>query len=596
MKKKKWIIILGLLIVVSVIVVAVGLKYFPFNKVVSIPSSSETEFTNPQKIHSSAPHSLFFDFEMTPGKDTPDGFYKGIAHSGQFSAKAFGQNSFGASIERTAGELGLENLKAVSLSAWVYVFPGSKEVSATLVFAASNELGVNICWKGVGLSGPGIPKGKWFKISGNIDLSEVKFKPDYKLKVYFWNNSPTDILVDDYYMVFGGPVERRGDSAMTDMTKGGAFNARFNSPPFPVIFLERETAFNKITGLTPSSHFLAGDFLGNAGGQQSILVTKAGTRPVLLAFCPGSTEIKKLTVRVPAEILPILNSGKILKGKFIAGPGEQLLVFSEKGILMGQLDKIKLSCDASDPAEIVFKVIWKTENTQFEGIRLLNDLPVLSCDLNRDGLSELLLPTENGNWKILKFNPESKEGWKIVAEGNRNPVKEWDPAIFNIGFFMGRFLPRLNEEVILTVVNNKISGKNDYSLRWFNPSEGRFEPRFTEKQQFFGKTIGLDTLKPSDQFFTGEDGSGQGKKIFRLNRDWRFDLKQLKFNDTTFQIVDNLDFRGYDKDHNPKYYEQLQLIPGKFSNTAMSVLVIGTNTPESKDLPDVIELYTLPQK
>lgn len=596
MKKKKWFFIIGLLILVSIVLVAVGLKYFPLNKVVSIPSSSETDFTNSQKIHSSAPHSLFFDFEMAKGKETPDGFYKGIAHTGQFSAKAFGQNSFGASIERKAKEIGPENLKSISLSAWVYVFPTSKEVKGTLVFAASNELGVNICWKGVGLSGPGIPKGKWFKISGNLDLSEVKFKPDYKLQVYFWNNSPTDILVDDYYMVFGGPAERRGDSALVDMTKRVRFISRFNDPPFPAFIMEKEKTLRKMSEVKASDNLLAGDFLNNSGGQEVLLVIKPGARPFLLFFCKDSPGIKKVSLQIPAEAMPFFSSGKIWKGKFISGQGEQLLLYSEKGLLLGQFTNLKPPGTLSSSDETAFKVLWKTTSNQLSGQPMQQNPLIFPGDLNKDGITELLLLTERGYWKMLKYDPGNKEGWKIIMEGDRNPVREWDPAIYNIGISIGRFFPEYNQDFLLTIVKNKGSGKVDYSLRWFNPASGKFEPRFNEKNDYFGKIFGLDTLKPTDQFFIGDAGSGQGRKIFRYNRDWRFDLKQLKFNDTTYQILGNLDFHGYEKDHNPKYYEQLQIIPGKFSDPeASSFFVIGSNKKESDNLPDFIALYKIPQ-
>lgn len=597
MKKKKWLIAIAGIIAIGIVVVALGLKYFPLNKVMSIPSSSETEFANPQKIHSQAPHSLYFDFEVIPDKNMPKDFYKGIAHSGQYSAKAFGQNSYGAAIERTVKEIGVENLKAISLSTWVYVFPTSKQVTATLVFAASNDLGVNICWKGVTLTGPGIPTGKWFKISGNIDLSDIVFKPDYKLKIYFWNNSPTDILVDDYYIIFGGPVERRGDSTLVDMTKGSTCSGRLNYPPFPTFFLEREKSLGKARELSASDTFLAGDFLVEAGGQDELLVIKHGARPYLMTICPDAPGMKKISCQFPADALSFFSNGKIRKGKFIGGQGEQILITSEKGLLLGRFSNVKAPCSITSPAEITFNTIWKTGNTQMSGIPMGKTDLVFPGDFNKDGISELLILTDRGYWKMMQFDQGIKEDWKIIAEGDRSPVQEWNPSVFDITMTIDWFLPEINQDIILTVVKNKGTGLYDYSLRWFNQASGKFESRFPEKQGFFGKTIGLDTLKPTDRFFIENSGPARNRVVFRYNRDWRFDLKHMRFNDSTFQILGNIDFHGFDKDYNPKYYEFLQIIPGKFSTpSGTALLVIGSNRKELKILPDFMELYSLPLK
>ena len=76
-------------IIVITAVVAV-IRYFPLNKIMSIGSSPEMEYTNQVKIHSQAPNALFFDFEDVSGQGNNSGLYKGIAHSGNFSSKVFG--------------------------------------------------------------------------------------------------------------------------------------------------------------------------------------------------------------------------------------------------------------------------------------------------------------------------------------------------------------------------------------------------------------------------------------------------------------------------------------------------------------------------
>jgi len=299
-KKNKRLLLFSLLLLFSVIVLALGLKYFPFTKVIKMPAGSEKEFVTPGKISNLSPHTLYYDFEVEPGKDMPGGFHKGLAHSGQYAVKAFGQNSFSVVVERTAGEIGIENLKAVALSAWIYVFPTNKEVKGSLVFTASNEAGVNVCWQGRGVVEPEVPRGKWFKISTYIDLTSVSFKPGYKLQVYFWNNSSTDILIDDYFIAFGGAVDRRGDSARVDMTRPAGFIPKFNYPPFPVSVLEREQVGKTINpGEVDQDDFvIVGDFF-NTGNDALFVIRKDG-RAATYVFCREKIEFRKIKLNNPA--------------------------------------------------------------------------------------------------------------------------------------------------------------------------------------------------------------------------------------------------------------------------------------------------------
>jgi hypothetical protein len=87
--------------------------------------------------------------------------------------------------------------------------------------------------------------------------------------------------------------------------------------------------------------------------------------------------------------------------------------------------------------------------------------------------------------------------------------------------------------------------------------------------------------------------------VFRYNRDWRYDLKEIRFNDSTFQVIANIDFTGYEKDFNPKYYEVLRLVPAMLVNPGMaSFLVIGKNCkkkdPNEKECKEFTDLPALP--
>ena len=127
---------------------------------------------------------------------------------------------------------------------------------------------------------------------------------------------------------------------------------------------------------------------------------------------------------------------------------------------------------------------------------------------------------------------------------------------------------------------------------------GVFKPVFPASRKHVGITVGADTLLPEDLFFSMPGPAGM-KSVYRYSREWRFDLKEIRFNDSTFAVLRSVDFRGYEKDRNPKYYESLRLVPGRFlSPREITLFVIGHVDPArgyQSVLPDFTDIYTIPE-
>jgi hypothetical protein len=589
-REKKRFFVFGLIFLLSVVVLAVGWKYFPFAKVVQMATGSKKTADAPQKVQQLSPNTLYNDFEIPPGKDVPGGYHKGQAHSGQYSVKAFGANSFSVAMEHTVREVGVENMKAVAMSAWIYVFPTKSEVKGNLVFTASDKDGKSICWQGLLLAEPEVPKGKWFKISSYFDLSAVRFYPDCKFQVYFWNNSSTDILIDDYFLSFGGETGRRGDSARVDMTKPAGFVAKFNYPPFPVSLLENEPLKISVppAEIDRSDFILAGNFFNT--GNDGLMVIRKDGRMSSWAFCPEKREFKKVILSNPNACASIGQVKQILKGKYLSAAADQLIVIGNKGWMIVSINLPENSCTTAGSLQSGCSVLWKSESPPAD---------LVAGDFNGDQKAEILEIAVNGSWKVLSFvaNDKTSGSWKELYADKNSPVNEWDRNLQVTGIFAGRFLQGFTSEVLLTVTRKKSDGTYAWSLRRLNTTAGKWDPVFGEKQGHLGKTIGLDTLKPEDNFFSVPAG-GNRMAIYRYNRDWRFDMKEIRFNDSTFSILAGVDFHGFPKDQNPKYYEFLSLIPGKFLNQpAGSFLAVGHIAKVRRYqaiLPDFVQLYSLP--
>jgi hypothetical protein len=603
-RKKKWIIIGLAVVVVAPVMVFLALRYVPFHKLMRRPSSADVAFVNEPQSPGNAPFSLYYDFEVDTTQSTPSGLYKGIAHSGKYSTKAFGKNSFSLSLERQVSDLHVPVMDVVSLSAWVYVFPSDHEPQASLVFTVTNTVGVNTCWKGVSVHGPLVPRGHWFKISGTFHLSGVQIRPDDKIQVYFWNNSPTDILADDFYVVFGSQAPRKGDSARVDMTLGIPFRPTFNYPPFKTFFLERDEVGNgnsawlvNSDGITqgapgPADQLCTGTF-GPGEGLASLLVLTPEGSMQLFHFCSAGNAFREIPVNCPPGLTPLLSGAILYTGSFLGTQADQLLFMGAGGLLLAELAGGGDPCK-KEPASLTLKEIWSSSSLDINGSRVGNPNQLVVGDFNGDRLAELLVIGAQGSWDLFSFR---NGGWLALALGEEDKLREWDSRFFDYRITPGRFVPKAAGDLLLTVFTDKNKNHPKYSLVKFEPAEHRFVPALARTEGTLGKTAGLDTLKLTDQFLTGNFSPGIPGVFLRYNRDWRYDLKNLRFNDSTFEILGNLDFRGYDKDFNPKYFEHLKLVSGTLVHPGItSLLVIAWNNENLAFLPNTLQVYTLPLK
>jgi hypothetical protein len=439
-----------------------------------------------------------------------------------------------------------------------------------------------------------------------FDLSDVTFKPGYKLVFYFWNNSSTDILVDDFYIVFGGPKPRKGDSTLVDLAHGTPFTPKFNFPPYPFHLFGKEEINNENSSflikhgktkegdISPYDRIFSGHFISDNRGTEDLLVINKAGKADLFTLCRDDKAFRKITPVIPPDLQSFFQSADVITGCFSGGGTAQLLLSGPKGLLVGEFEKIRDAC-SGNAVKASFKTLWKTTNNPFPA----GTGHLIAADLYGNNVTEILATAADGSWKVFRFEKGKKEPLTVLASGDSDPLKQWNNLQTDFKITPGRFLQKYPQELLLTVSGDKTKPGYSWSLLRFDPASHSFIPCFNEKQNHLGKTIGLDTLKPDDQILSDIfDNSGK-RKVFRYNRDWRYDLKEIRFNDSTFQVIANMDFIGYEKDFNPKYYEILRLVPAMLVNPGLtSFLVIGKNCkkkdPKEKECKEFIDLPALP--
>lgn len=204
-------------------------------------------------------------------------------------------------------------------------------------------------------------------------------------------------------------------------------------------------------------------------------------------------------------------------------------------------------------------------------------------DFNNDGTCDLLIiNTQTGEWELLDFKNQK---WESVLKGNNKIDKKWfDNNVFTTRTFSSNKADALvlldkNNFILLRLANKILEEKNIGSVHGINPDDKIYPVDFDDN--------------PDNEFL-------------KLNTSWRFDLKLGEVQQNNFNATNAIDFRGYEKDFNPKYYEFTKIVAGNFTDKKKSSLIVisyncadanfnGTHCNAFENLnylPNTIALYT----
>ena len=244
------------------------------------------------------------------------------------------------------------------------------------------------------------------------------------------------------------------------------------------------------------------------------------------------------------------------------------------------------------PEKLEFKKIL--EKTNAEKISWNNESKKFVGDFNVDGKTDILvINNKTGAWELYNL---VNQNWVLYLKGDANNLINkmwWDSN--NKPFVSKIFSKDKNDELLMF-------NQNKYSTLRLNKKNNSFEEQ----------TISLsvnDTgiFKSTSSIYTGNFNEGDKLEILKLDSDWRFDLKLIDKESDGFNIANTVDFKGYSNDYNPKYYEFVKIISGKFINsTKTSLLVMMRNCVDNKfdgvhcnqfeninSLPNSTQVYTV---
>ncbi|MCW3085027.1 MAG: hypothetical protein JWP12_2393 [Bacteroidetes bacterium] len=500
------------------------------------------------------------------------------AHSGKMVFDLSDAGEYGPVVNKQLGDVCLLPVKKVNTRIWVY--PLEENASVELDVALFNAADEKYFIQTKKIAATLLPKNKWTKINATFPLPQDGTTPEDLIQVLVLNKGKTKLLLDDFEIVYDDVKQAPGDPSMINASD---FTPQRNKPPFKTMYLNKQEIGNanspfiinagntQLGDFTPGDEYASGHFCGNAENTDQVIQIKAA-EIAMYGYCPDKKQFLQLW---KSNEKAFVASEKIT-GDFDNNHTDDLLLINKKRKIVQLVSFSPLS-----NCSVILNIAYTVQQEQtFENWNITADDIFMSGDFNGDHKTELLIVNSKiGNWGMFQHDAA---GWKNVA------ANKMDPAYFNAQtskHTSGHFYADKNKDVVFISVTEK--EKQTYTLLEFNSARKQFDVKNITP----GDTDEI-FFKHANNTFAGDFESNAAQEFVNLNTDWRFDLKLIKTDAAGFNIMGNVDFKGYPADHNPKYYEFVKMIPGHFiSKEKTAFIVIMRNCADKNFNGDACKQY-----
>ncbi len=515
--------------------------------------------------------NIDYDFEVPFEGENVEHYSQENAHSGKFSFLLNNSVSYSPSVVKKVSEVIDSEFKLITISVWLNQMTNDNEV--VLVTTIRDQTGKEYFWQGRSTEKGKFPKGKWVKHKAQFKLPFEKIKPDDVIGIYVWNKGGNEVYIDDLSIVYGETNVRSGRKFAVDMTvfPDGEYKFIPNKPPFKTIYLSNfsnSTTENFLPdNFLPDDIVATGQFIKQQHGREQIIKLREGVLSVY-SYCQDQKSIIKIGNIQSSELNIVDKDAFLSSGNYLNNNSNQLLIadLKKRKILLCSIEGLKNECIGSENNYVNLKVLASLSPK--ESIPFFNGKynRILSGDFDGNGIKDILLiNSENGGYSIFDFNSGSDV--KILSESYvaafKFPVSKSDNSI--------NFIRSEDFKQDIIIVS---SSENDH-----NKSVAF---RFSTIDQAF-----ISISNWNCNLISGNSSLYQGNfnsqvEVMILNKTWKFDMTGGRLNNQGISVESRMDFSGYLPGNNPKYFEDLKIITGKFTqNTRSELLVLAANCQDS---------------
>ncbi|CAN5345605.1 hypothetical protein BH10BAC1_BH10BAC1_06620 [soil metagenome] len=626
-----------------------GAYLFLRNKNNATEASTENKLVKKDSLVSVSLLSEFFDLENNgEAFISSDKFF-----SGKKSCKLSPSIEYGVSISKKMSDIpSFNNLTSISLT--FKSFSGDADPDALYVLSIDDNAGKNIFWAGESIHFNS--KTDWAESNVNFVLAPEYLNPDYKISIYPWNRKKKEFYVDDIRVDYIGNSVYKNDSLAQAEKTNLFFDFENNEGLSGTDNIKETTAHSgkkacdltggkeygpsvnkKITDIgsvVPKKISLSLWVYPLTDNANVVLTASVVNSKNETVFWEGkSTENKKFpknqwTKINASSFLPVekISPADIL-GVGIWNKGKTNLIIDDLEIVYGDAPERRGSPSTVDATSIYEKRFVAEKNKPpfktiyFEKQELKNKNS--TALMPQDGIIPLTLENAMDNFSpndvflvgdffpdknslddiicikdfgqvLFTYDPEKKEFRRLWTNGN-DADSSWNNKN---DYYSGDFNSDGKADVLsVDKKTNNWTILNFAEKNWKVVSQGK-----NPKKEWITKS----ETKKTEQLFPGNYFDNT-PAILKLNTEWRFDLKLVQNIGGENIILGNVDFKGYAKDYNPKYYEFVKLIQGRFlSKDQTSLIVVMCNcadvnfTGEHCDeieylpfLPNAVQIYRI---
>jgi hypothetical protein len=533
-----------------------------------IPASDSTSFAN----------VFLYDFENFKRSDL---LSTAKSFSGKYALRVRGKKDFSLLIQKPVSELALKNFSEARISAWIQADAGMK-LNGKFMFQIVDKTNTLKYSYSVDLNEVTPAVNRWFYISGKAMISNYKLEPTDVVKVYFWNNYTGEVFIDDVIIVFGNQ-QIKGIKPLVDETIDNfKFVPKSNQPPYQTIYALKTLVKNLknasiqsedgLVSLEIKDHdeYLTGHFIRGNNQTDQILLIRHHLPFAIIWFIAEKNEFSFRII--DEKVFPVDLAIIQLYAADINGDGTDEIIR-----VSGNPQNIQVYM--YDGVTKNVKLISKERCRMENGVKQLQKYRV-----NGKRSESFFAIDVVGKSFLLSFE---RNTLTITPLGN---ISEASQQNYDSQIVSGNFMQTDGNENILLLYRNRKSGRCFYKLFDIDPltqtntclQQGNFDNK-------------CDTLYPENTYFA-EDFNNDGiSELISYGNSWRYDMKLISFMEENYQILGNIDFMGYEKDFNPKYYENLMITAGHYADSkTFSFFTTCRNNKPIIDFPESIGIYSLP--
>lgn len=540
--------------------------------------------------------NYFYNLESNDGLGDQPVLDETISHSGKRSAKLNGKDSYSPSITKVLANVSNDTIKLISASVWLY--PEEKDPDAVLAVSIDDVNGVNKFWLGKSTEYMHFQEEKWQKLNASFGIpDDIRrlLKSDDKITIYVWNRSRMKIYADDFEIVYGEEADRPGQYPNADMNISGRSSYSFDRfhPPYRINYINSidlkndQSQFlvngtkNKFGELFPQNEIIS---LKSGSGKQDFLLSYTGKYFELFKWCETG---RKFQLAGHSTKLPFNDAEVKLFAIDVDGDGssEILTTQGSNAWLLKYATEILSDC-LNNQKDITFQVLW-------QGSTEANSLQTIGNFDNDPNQEWLTVDKTSSTWNIRKFMDEK---FSIRASGNF-PGKT---IINKEELLTGKFLTSVSNAQLL--INGTNEQESVFVAYEYNLSSKNFRVISTNRS-----TELSSIFKTGRKMLKMRSANNEQDDILLIDLLGKFGMYLIKADKQGFYVHSQLECLGFPKDYNPKFFEFIKPVIGKFnSESDNNLLMILRNCADeyfdgkkcqtfggNADLPDQLQMYSL---